>query len=139
MAETNVLTDRPDIDIEADIRDLIIHYPPAAHDRNRFDVSVNAGNVTLKGYVQSPVTHHYLLENVPSVAGVTAVSADEFCDDETIRIEVGQLVPPGVQVNIDYGRVILTGKLPPGMKEIDVVRQLASVHGIWKIITAFKS
>lgn len=138
MAHPEMVSARPDVDIEEDIRDLIAHYPPLSHDRHRVKVSARGGKLTVAGYVKSRATRHYLLEHLPDIDGVSSVNDKEFFDDETIRIEAGRIVPPGVQVNVEYGAVILSGRLPTDVKEADVVKKIKIIPGAHRVVTAFK-
>lgn len=138
MSEPQATTARPDEDILVDVDTLIVHYPPLVNDRHQFHVSVVGGTVTLSGYVKTPMTRRYLIDGVTVTPGVTQVSADGLYDDETLRIEVGGVVPAGVIVNVEYGAVILSGRIPAGKTEADVVDSLRSIPGIRRVITSFK-
>jgi|FLYN01.1.fsa_nt_gi osmotically-inducible protein OsmY len=131
---------RPDIDIIEDIEDLIAHYPPTMRDRHHIHIGAQAGAVTVSGYVKSPNTRSFLLENIPLVIGVRSVHADELYDDESIRLDVGKLIEPGVMfANVEYGTVVLSGRLPPGKTAEEYVRQVAQVPGVRRVVTAFKN
>jgi osmotically-inducible protein OsmY len=128
---------RPDVDIVEDIEDLMMHYPPAAHDRHRIHVSAEDGVVTLSGYTKAPVTRSYLLEHIKNVSGVKAVQAKAFYDDESLRLSIGRIVPTGVQVMVEYGAAILAGKLPAGVNEAQVETKVGAVPGVHKVVLAF--
>jgi len=138
MAHGQMVSTRPDIDIEQDIRDFIAHYPPLSHDRHRVRVSAKDGKVTVAGYVKSRATRHYLLEHLPTIDGVRSVKDKEFFDDETIRIEAGRIVPVGVQVIVEYGAVVLAGRLPEGVREGDLAKKVNKILGVHKVVAAFK-
>lgn len=138
MTETQVIAVRSDLDIEADIQHLFAHYPPLAHDRHRIKVNVQEGVVTLVGYVKAPVSRHYALKNIPNVDGVKALKADNFYDDEMIRLEAGRKVPSGVQVIVEYGAIILAGSLPTGTTADVLVQVMSKVPGVHKVVVAFK-
>ncbi len=131
---------RPDVDIIEDIEDRIAHYPPTMRDRRHIQVSSQGGLVTLKGNVKTPNTRSVLLETLPQVEGVKEVSADELYDDESIRLDVGRMIEPGVMfANIEYGVVVLSGRLPSGKSAEEIVRQVAQVPGVRRVVTAFKN
>src|SRR5829696_8903555 len=98
---------RPSVDIEEDIRDILSHYPPLQADRHqlRFDVSDDVVNVS--GHVRSLISRRYLADRIPAIPGVYAVSIDNLYSEETIRLEAGQRIPTGVIANATYGTVIL--------------------------------
>ncbi len=113
MAETNVITQRPDMDIQDDIDHLIAHYPPLQKDRHAIHVIVSNGIVTISGHVQTPITRQYFLERLTHIPGVVAVHGDELFDDETTRIEAGKVIPSGVILGkVLYGTAVLSGDLP---------------------------
>ncbi|MBC8170769.1 MAG: hypothetical protein H7X77_03830, partial [Anaerolineae bacterium] len=93
MAITSTTTQRPDIDIEADLQELLMHYPPLTHDRHRLRYTVQDGHITLAGHVLSRVTHHYLVNNLPLLTGAQSVDTSQLYQDEDIRLNVGQLMP----------------------------------------------
>jgi len=140
MAETQGITVRPDIDIAEDIEDRVEHYPPTMRDRHHFHVSVHEGMVTLKGYVTSPISRRWLLDMIPQIEGVRGLDADELYDDETIRIEVGRALEPGTMfARVEYGAVILTGRVPHGKKAQDYVKKASKIPGVRQVINAFRN
>lgn len=128
---------RPDVDIEEDIRDVIAHYPPLQADRHHLHISVENGVVTLSGHVRSLITRRYLVDHVAQVSGVYTVVSDQFYAEETIRLESGQRIPPGVIANASYGTVILTGNPADDMNADVIVRDLAQIPGVERVITKF--
>ena len=133
-------TARPDVDIIEDIEDLIVHYPPTMRDRHYFHVTSQNGHVTVRGHVKSPITRSILLEILPQVEGVIAVNADELYDDESIRLDVGRLVEPGVMfANVQYGVVVLSGRVPPDMQVDRLKSEVSKTPGVRQVITAFKN
>lgn len=128
--------ERSDTSIESDIhRVLHGNYPPLKHDRHRIKAEVVDGVITLTGYVRTQPTFAYLMQQLNQIPGVQAVRATQFFNDEAIRLSVGHVVPMGVQVNVEYGAVILTGKLPEGMTVEDVVKQVGLVPGVHRVLT----
>ncbi len=137
MADTQAQTARPDVDIASDIQEIMVHYPPLAADRPHVRVTVTDGHVTLSGHVKSPISARYLQERALEVRGVNSIQFDKLYDEETLRLDAGTKVPEGVQVNARYGVVILTGQLPEGTSEQEVVSAVASVPGVERVVTSF--
>ena len=67
-------------------------------------------------------------------AGVVAVEADDLHSDEALRITLGKLIPPGVLVNVDFGRVVLGGQLPARRKPEALVKKIEAVPGVRRVI-----
>ncbi len=129
---------RPDVDIEADIQDVIAHYPPLQSDWHHLHIAVNGGVVDLSGHTRSQVSRTYLIEKVEAVRGVQAVVREELYDEDTIRREAGRRTPTGVFVNARYGTVILTGSLPEGVEAAQVVNDVAQIAGVQQVVTKFE-
>ncbi len=138
MSEPQTMTARPDEDILDDIENLIVHYPPLVNDRHQIQVSVTDGIATLAGYTKTPVTHRYLFDSVSVTPGVKTVEADRLYDDETFRLQAAKIIPPGVSVNVEYGTLILSGRLPEGKTEEDVVNSLRVIPGVRRVVTSFR-
>lgn len=128
---------RPDVDIVEDIYNIIAHYPPLQADRHRLRIAVQDGVVTLTGHVKSPITRRYLLDQAAKVSGVLAVDGEQLSTEETIRLEAGQRIPPGVIANAYYGTVILTGTPPDGASADDIARELSLIPGVERVVTKF--
>lgn len=140
MTETSVISQRPDIDIQADIDHLIAHYPPLQKDRKSVRYEVTDGVVTVSGHVQTPSTKRYFLDRLPNVQGIKAVHADGLFDDETIRIEAGKIIPVGVVLGkVFYGTLVLAGQLPEGVTEESLASQVGAVPGVQRVVTDFNS
>lgn len=138
MAETTVSERRDDLDILEDIDHLIAHYPPLMKDRHAIKCSIKEGFVTVSGHTQSPNTRRYFLDNLPLVDGVTGVNADQFFDDETIRLDAGRSLPFGVRVGkVQYGVVILTGELPEGANATDITTPIQQIPGVQRVLMSF--
>jgi osmotically-inducible protein OsmY len=136
--EQSVLVSRPDIDIQADIERNMLNYPPLAKDRHSVKVQVNDGIVKLSGHVQTPNTRQFFLNAVPTVEGVVSVDGSELFDDESIRLEVGRLLPVGLNVGrSQYGNVVLVGRLPEGMSADEVEAKVREAPGVRQVIAAF--
>ncbi|MFW5692049.1 MAG: BON domain-containing protein [Chloroflexota bacterium] len=137
MAETKEKAPRSDAQIEAEVQRVLHSYPPLVHDRHRLTITVNDGMLKVSGYVKSVPTYHYLRENLTRIEGVREVDANELYDDENIRRDVGQVVPYGVQVIVEYGAVILAGQLNEDAAVEDLVRKVALVPGVHRVLTTF--
>lgn len=136
MAEPTVTSRRNDKDIAQDIQQLTHTYPPLSHDRHRIKISVEDGAVTLEGHVKAIPTWQYLVNNLDEIPGVQSVDASGLFSDEHLRREIGGLLPYGVKVVMEYGAAILTGRLPEGTAIEDLVRSVAGVKGVHRVITA---
>lgn len=138
MTEPQTLsTVRPDVDILADVNNLILHYPPLAADHHQIRVHVTDGVVYVAGHVKSQPSRRYLLDAIPKLPGVKGVNDAALHDEDTLRREIGKLIPAGVQVNLRYGAVILTGTLPEGMTADDLFALVVNVPGVEKIVSKF--
>lgn len=136
MADTAPIhLNRSDIDIEADIHARMTDYPPLSHDRHRVHISVEDGVVTVRGYVKTPPTARFLLAAIGRVDGVKAIISSDFHDDETIRLEVGRMIPMGIFVNVEYGALILAGQLPKAMTIETLVERVGRVPGVHRVVT----
>jgi osmotically-inducible protein OsmY len=135
MSEPVVITQREDALIFDDIRHLIATYPPLANDRPAIEVSVNDGLVTVTGHVMSTNTRRFFLSRLTSIEGVTAIDADELYDDTSIRLEVSRLISDGVQANIRYGVVILSGEAPQDIEGL--AQQILALRGVKKVVSGF--
>jgi osmotically-inducible protein OsmY len=140
MAHAPTVEQRPDVDIHGEIDHLIAHYPPLQHDRHQITITVESGVVTVRGNLQSGVTHRYLLNNLPELEGVVAVNAEALYNDEVIRLEAGRVVPPGVVVaRVRYGQIVLGGRLPAGTAQEAVTGAAAQIPGVTRVLTSFVS
>lgn len=132
MADHSAPAARIDGDIVEDIHTIIVKYPPTNNDRHHIDVRVEEGVAYLSGHVQTPIHRRYLQDKVALVSGVRAVNVDELYDDETIRLDVGALVPEGVQVNVRYGTVLLGGA---GADDA-LAQQVTAMRGVARVVTS---
>ena len=137
MAETPVATAIPDVDIEEDIQNRFKFYKPLFHDRHHFQISVSEGEAMVEGYVKGRITQRYLLDNLPLVEGVKSVNAKKFYNDEAIRLAAGAVVPVGIFVRVEYGLVVLSGRLPEGTDASKLVKQVGEIPGVYKVVTDF--
>lgn len=138
MSEASVTQSRPDMDILEDIRHIEHGYPPLVNDRHQVKFDVKDGVVTISGYTKSMPTHNYVVNRTAEIDGVKEVVAKEFYNDEAIRLNVGQAIPVGVVLSVEYGTVILAGKLPEGKTVEEIVRAVGLVEGVRRVITEFR-
>ena len=126
---------RPDEDIELDIQRLIKSYPPLNNDRHHLNIGVAEGKASISGHLKTPMTRRYLISAVQRVPGVASVSSDGLYDDETIRLQAGKMVPPGVLVSSDYGVMVLAGKLDEASRDA-LIKKLEQIAGVKRVVTA---
>ncbi|MCU0499300.1 MAG: hypothetical protein MUF87_18255 [Anaerolineae bacterium] len=137
MADTSAkITQRPDVDIHHDIHNLIVHYPPAAHDHRALHIEVKAGAVKLSGVFKARVTQTYILDKLPNIAGIQSLDITQLYNDDDLRLEVAKVVPFGVYVNLEYGQVKLTGKHPTDLSLETLVSRISAIPGVTRIIAA---
>lgn len=136
MAESLTTSTRPDVDIRADIYEIIVHYPPLAVERQYIDVQVEAGRVILSGNVSNPINRRYLVDRAAMVPGVTAVDAERLADDISINTAAGRLLPRGVVAHSHHGTVVLSGSLPEDVDLDAVANRVASLPGVRRVIAA---
>lgn len=138
MAETTQApATRPDVDIEAEIHRLMQHYGPLINDRHRIQVDVSDGVVTVGGYVKTQTTANYFLNSVQRIDGVKDIVQQGFFVDEHIRRDVGHVIPPGLSVYVEYGAVVLSGRLPDESDVESLVAEVVKVPGVNRVLTQF--
>lgn len=121
---------RPDEDILEDIREFVRGYDPLKRDREHFECTSVNGHVSLKGHTRSAKSRRVLVDNVPDVPGVVSMDASQLYDDETLRFDVGKVLPHGTFVRVNYGSVVITGTLPAGTDAHAVIEAVKSVEGV---------
>lgn len=131
-AETRILT-RDDLDIRDDVYTLIVKYPPTNADRNYIHIEVRQGVVRLSGYVKTPINRRYLEDRIELIPGVAGLNTDDLHDDETIRLDVGKVLPYGALINVHYGTVILTGQIAEGESVDALVNAIGAVPGVQRV------
>ncbi|HVO44257.1 MAG TPA: hypothetical protein VMT34_16635, partial [Aggregatilineales bacterium] len=109
---------RPDMDIEEDITVSLRNFAPLRTARGFLSYQSTNGHVKISGNVGSPQSKIVLLDFVQKIPGVIDSDMNDLHDDEEIRLNVGQLVPPGVLVSVQFGTVILSGSLPNDIAEL---------------------
>ena len=138
MSEPKAPVTRQDQDILTDVHQVIIEYPPSASDQHQIHPLISGGRVVLTGHVQSPITRRWLSEKLVNVNGVTAVDVSQLFSEEEIRLEVGRVIPAGLQANVRYGTVVLSGKLPAEQTETTLVSRVATIPGVQRVMTDFR-
>jgi len=134
MATTDAPVTRPDIDILDDIHLWMTGYPPLVNDRNYIRVGVEGGIVNLSGNVKTPITRGYLLSNVRKIDGVQGVDDSALYDDETIRLHVGLALTEGAIGQVEWGTVILAGKLPEGDALDALIASIGKIPGARRVV-----
>jgi hypothetical protein len=134
---SEVRAERTDLDIADDIERIIAHYPPLTNDRHYLDITVQYGAVTASGHTRTSITRRYLVNALGQIPDVVRVEADGLYCDDHIRLEIARLIPVGVIANVMYGTVILTGTLPEGGNEAELVALVDNVPGVRAVRTQF--
>lgn len=139
MAEeqTPTTTNRPDVDIEQDIIHTMQGYAPLQHDRSRIAMQVTDGAVAFSGHTKTEQAREYLHRETSKIAGVQSVDSKSLYDDESLRIQTGQVTPFGVYTSVSYGAVVLAGRLPAGMTVGELVTKIEKIPGVRKVIPNF--
>lgn len=135
MSEPIIIAPREDELILQDIRHLIATYPPLANDRHAFHVTVHDGAVKASGHLMTNNTRRYFLSRLTSIEGVKLVEADNLYDDTDIRLEISTIIPPGVQANVRYGVVILSGEPPQDVEGL--ANRILALNGVDKVVSGF--
>ena len=136
---TQASTRKPDIDIDDDVLSIILHYPPLTADRHHIHIKVQDGIVSLSGHTSNPISRKYLVDKVAEIPGLVGVSADMLYDEASISLKAGQVIPPGVLVNVRYGVVLLSGKLPPEVDADSLAMRVAEIPGVVRVVTNFST
>ncbi|MCA9909086.1 MAG: BON domain-containing protein [Anaerolineae bacterium] len=134
MATTDAPVTRPDIDILDAVQLWMTGYPPLVNDRNHIQVRVEAGVVILSGNIKTPITRNYLLSHIKQIAGVQGVDDSALYDDETIRLNVGQVLTNGTIGQVEWGTVILAGKLPEGDVLDALIERIGKIAGVKRVV-----
>jgi osmotically-inducible protein OsmY len=128
---------RPDIDIEEDIREFIRGYPPLRQATPHLEFHSKEGVVTLSSHVRSVQAKRVLIDNVPDIAGVTQVDSTRLYDDESIRLDLGRVLPRGVMVRVNFGHITVYGELPANEDADVIVAHIKAVPGVRKVDPQF--
>lgn len=139
MMEAHAPTARADVDIAADIGDIMQRYPPLVRDRRHLRVDVRDGVASVAGHVRSFNTRDYFLDAIGKVDGIASVNASYLHVDEAIRLAAGAVIPVGVIANVEYGTVVLSGRQPDGLEIDALVARVGSVAGVRRVVVAFRA
>ena len=89
----------------------------------------------MKGNSGSPQVKRVLLEYIQKSRGVVNVNMSDLYDDESIRLDIGSIVPEGILVNVQFGSVVLISELPDGNREI--LQKVRSIAGIRQVVMSY--
>lgn len=137
MTAPTISRERPTVDILEDVGHVFHSYAPLLHDRSRITVSFDNGTVKAVGYTKTAQSRDIFAREAAKIDGVSAVDVSELYDDDTFRLEAGDLVPFGVYVFVSYGAVVLTGRLPEGTTAEALVAEINKLPGVRKVIPNF--
>jgi osmotically-inducible protein OsmY len=101
------------------------------------DINVKNGVVNARGHVKTPVSRDKFIENAQQIPGVKTVNTDHLYDDSTLRLDVAKVLPYGVYSNLQYGAVILTGKIPEGTTEKKLTSAIRKIKGVRAVLLNF--
>lgn len=136
MTEPHTL-ERSDEDILGTIHELVRSYQPFYASHRYFHVAIKDGVVILEGHLRSMRARRLLVHQVGQVEDVVAVDDSRLYDDETLRFEIGKLLPEGTRVRISHGAVVLTGSLPQEVALDKLKGRIAEHPGVRDILTDF--
>lgn len=123
---------RPDMDIEDDINASLRDFSPLKAARFFFQVRSTNGNIKVRGNSGSPQAKRVLLEYIRKIRGVIEVDMSDLHDDESLRLNLGAILPEGILVNVQFGSVVLISKLPDGNREL--LHKVRSLAGIRRVV-----
>lgn len=138
MSNSVTIDTRPDIDIVEDVKNIIAHYPPLVTDRRHIEIVSHNGALVISGHVQSPINRRYLADRAQLIDGVVSVDVESLCDEESIRFEVGNVIPEGVISAVRYDAVILSGVLPADTSAASLIERVSAVKGVERVLTSFR-
>lgn len=119
------------------INRIIRRYPPLVNDRRHFTIEVADGVVTLRGHVGSQSSQTYLVGRISEIAGVRQLVVDDLHNDDALRLEAGAVSTAGVLVNVEYGTVVLSGRLPDDLSVEELARRIGALPGVRRVIAHF--
>ncbi len=123
---------RPDMDIEDDINASLRRFAPLMAARRFFKIQCIGGHVKVRGNSGSPQSKRVLLDHIQKTRGVINVDLSDLYDDETIRLNIGAILSEGIQVNVQFGAVVLISKWLDSNP--DILHKVSSVAGIRRIV-----
>lgn len=137
MSNHPVAEVRTDQDILEDLHTLVRTYDPLKISRPFLRFEVHNGYVKVIGHVSSARTEHLFSQEILKVEGVAAVNIDDLFDDETLRFEIGKLLPTGTRIRINHGHVVLTGFKPTDKTVEELMNDVGEMPGVQSVITQF--
>lgn len=126
---------RPAVDIEEDLRHLFRSFDPIKQATHHLSYHVEDGKVTISGHVRPTLAKRVLIDNIPDIEGVVDMDASNLYDDETLRLELGRVIPNGIIAKVNFGHVLLYGATPDNAD--DLVANVQKVAGVKKVQTQF--
>jgi hypothetical protein len=126
---------RPDMDIEEDINASLRDFSPLKAARFFFQIRSTNGNIKVRGNSGSPQAKWVLLEYIQKIRGVIEVDMSDLHDDESLRLNLGAILPEGILVNVQFGSVVLISKLPDDNREI--LHKVRSLAGIRRVVMSY--
>ena len=126
-----------DNDLETVVTDAIMSLNSVRPSAAVVQVHVHDGQVTLTGYVQSPMAAVEVERTAEEVPGVTGV-VNDLVDDGTLSREVAEVlatdpatrdIPPGYEVTPTFGYITLIGWFKPEQVEA-VMAVTAAIPGV---------
>jgi osmotically-inducible protein OsmY len=127
----NSIVSLSDVDLEENIHHAVSQYPPLVQDRSHFSINVHAGQVVVWGYVRTAITRVQLVQRIENVPGVAGLDTSKLYSDDKLRLAVGHLVPAGMQCNVYYGQVKLSGNAPEAAA--DLMEKVQAVEGVREV------
>ena len=127
-----------DLDIEAEVTNVILEMDALRATPAEVNVSLTNGQVTLTGIVPSRMIAAEVERVARSVPGVAGVS-NRLLDDGSLTLLVARalatdprtrLIPPGYRVMCVFGHVTLVGKLADEQMRSAAIEVCQSVSGV---------
>lgn len=130
MADVTIVA-RNDADIFDDVQRLARTAFSTRLSRGNFQYAVRNGVVTVKGHLSSRIGYDLFIDNLMTIDGVVAVDDRELFDDETLRLQIGEILPRGMRMRIQHGVVALLGRLDPNSEEVlEALAAIGEMPGI---------
>lgn len=89
------------------------------------------GNIKVRGNTGSAQIKQVLLDCIQKIRGVANIDMSDLHDDETLRLNIGAILPEGVSMNVQFGVVALVSHSADGNKMI--VQRVRAIDGIRKV------
>lgn len=126
-----------DNDLEAEVTDAIMNLDAVRPSSAVVQVHVNSGQVTLTGYVQSPMAAVEVERAAEQVPGVTSV-INNLIDDGSLSRLVAEVlstdpgtrdIPPGYEVTATFGYLRIVGWFTPEQAAA-VLKVVTAIPGV---------